>query len=403
MPRDLIAPDRLRVGVNPQDTDNSRVRIVGEDRDGTNFIFGKYRDSSDSTDIIYRAARGTVVTPANLQLDDYIVNITGEARSTSFFRTAAIRFRVAAAVVAGQVPASCMEFFTNQNNEAQTGKMYLNQFGHLGIGPFVAGSADVKERLHSMTTGGVTLQWGLQVQNPTSTVDAAVGIVFTTSNNTDVGKGAIAYVRDASGNGRGRMVILQDQAADNTKAEITDVVIQIENNGFTGIGSVWTSAVLPSSLFHVANNGTAHEIIERASTNSSSPKLRFFKSRGTMAAKTNVADQDVLGTITGEGTSGGTMFETAKIEFVVDGAVVDGQRPGSALDFYTNAINTASVAAWRISQDGRLQQRIAGNESTGAGAALLGANSPAGTLAAPYKWIAMRTSDASTVYFPVWK
>lgn len=42
-------------------------------------------------------------------------------------------------------------------------------------------------------------------------------------------------------------------------------------------------------------------------------------------------------------------------------------------------------------------------ESTGAGSALLGANSPAVTLAAPYKWIKFQTSDGSTVYVPAWK
>jgi hypothetical protein len=45
----------------------------------------------------------------------------------------------------------------------------------------------------------------------------------------------------------------------------------------------------------------------------------------------------------------------------------------------------------------------AANESTGAGAALLGANSPAATLAAPYTWIKWNTSDGSVVYMPVWK
>lgn len=46
---------------------------------------------------------------------------------------------------------------------------------------------------------------------------------------------------------------------------------------------------------------------------------------------------------------------------------------------------------------------VAGNESTGAGSAALGANCPAVTLTAPYKWIKMLTSDGSTVYYPVYK
>ena len=41
--------------------------------------------------------------------------------------------------------------------------------------------------------------------------------------------------------------------------------------------------------------------------------------------------------------------------------------------------------------------------STGAGSALLGTNSPATTLTAPYTWITVITSDGSTGYMPIWK
>jgi len=41
--------------------------------------------------------------------------------------------------------------------------------------------------------------------------------------------------------------------------------------------------------------------------------------------------------------------------------------------------------------------------TTGAGSASLGANSPAITLTAPYTWLTVKSSDGSTVYIPVWK
>jgi len=41
--------------------------------------------------------------------------------------------------------------------------------------------------------------------------------------------------------------------------------------------------------------------------------------------------------------------------------------------------------------------------TTGGGSALLGANSPATTLTAPYTWITVITSDGSTGYMPIWK
>lgn len=47
--------------------------------------------------------------------------------------------------------------------------------------------------------------------------------------------------------------------------------------------------------------------------------------------------------------------------------------------------------------------RFNGTNSTGAGSSLLGANSPATTLTAPYTWISVITSDGSTCFFPVWK
>jgi len=48
-------------------------------------------------------------------------------------------------------------------------------------------------------------------------------------------------------------------------------------------------------------------------------------------------------------------------------------------------------------------QKFAGTNTTGAGTALLGANSPAVTNTAPYTWIRIVTSDGSTAFIPVWK
>lgn len=59
--------------------------------------------------------------------------------------------------------------------------------------------------------------------------------------------------------------------------------------------------------------------------------------------------------------------------------------------------NTSNVLAI----DGTL--KFGGANSTGAGAALLGSNSPASTLTAPYTWIRAVSSDGSTVYIPCWK
>lgn len=47
--------------------------------------------------------------------------------------------------------------------------------------------------------------------------------------------------------------------------------------------------------------------------------------------------------------------------------------------------------------------KFSGLNSTGAGTALLGTNSPAVTNTAPYTWFKVLTSDGSTAYIPVWK
>lgn len=46
---------------------------------------------------------------------------------------------------------------------------------------------------------------------------------------------------------------------------------------------------------------------------------------------------------------------------------------------------------------------FAGTNTTGAGIAAFGANSPASTLTSPYTWIQIKTSDGSTAYIPCWK
>jgi hypothetical protein len=47
--------------------------------------------------------------------------------------------------------------------------------------------------------------------------------------------------------------------------------------------------------------------------------------------------------------------------------------------------------------------RFNGGNTTGAGTALLGTNSPAVTVAAPYTWITVTTNDGSTAFIPAWK
>lgn len=80
-----------------------------------------------------------------------------------------------------------------------------------------------------------------------------------------------------------------------------------------------------------------------------------------------------------------------------------------SVDFYTAAAGTGPgtfaafwTITWACDATGIVRTAAATN-STGAGAALLGANSPAITLAAPYTWVKELAADGSTCYRPLWK
>lgn len=60
-----------------------------------------------------------------------------------------------------------------------------------------------------------------------------------------------------------------------------------------------------------------------------------------------------------------------------------------------------SASSGLLSLDTRV--KFNSGNTTGAGSALLGANSPAATLTDPYTWITATSSDGSTVYIPCWK
>lgn len=78
--------------------------------------------------------------------------------------------------------------------------------------------------------------------------------------------------------------------------------------------------------------------------------------------------------------------------------------PVSGNDYFGTLGADATGLEYIIDQtNNRLQNGLAANEATGAGSALLGANSPATTVSAPFKWVKITLSDGSLGYFPVWK
>lgn len=83
---------------------------------------------------------------------------------------------------------------------------------------------------------------------------------------------------------------------------------------------------------------------ERNSADIEGYEIHFRKSRGTPAARADVVDGDYMGRMRGFARAT-TFWETASLKFRVQGAVVAAQRPGSKIEFRTNAPNTAIVIA----------------------------------------------------------
>jgi len=111
-----------------------------------------------------------------------------------------------------------------------------------------------------------------------------------------------------------------------------------------------------------------------------------------------------------KGTSGnvgiGTTGPTYKLDVAKSGS-------GGTARFYDQTATTgatrvlitlgaADTTSTQVFEIGGLM-KFSGLNSTGAGSALLGTNSPATTNTAPYTWLKVLTSDGSTAYVPAWK
>lgn len=88
------------------------------------------------------------------------------------------------------------------------------------------------------------------------------------------------------------------------------------------------------------NVNTANQNLGQAIDGVFGATANYYKSRGSVRAPLNVVDGDNIMGLQGYAYSNG-WFQTASIYRRVDGAVVAGQRPGSRIDFETNAPNTA--------------------------------------------------------------
>lgn len=91
---------------------------------------------------------------------------------------------------------------------------------------------------------------------------------------------------------------------------------------------------------------------------------------------------------------------------VADRGGIGFDNASGTMKLVTNGLPGAGTAYLTITSAGVVEivNRMKYNaDTTGAGTPLLGSNCPASTLAAPYTWFSMTSSDGSVVYLPAWK
>ena len=124
----------------------------------------------------------------------------------------------------------------------------------------------------------------------------------------------------------------------------------ITDNGTTVTVGVTTNA---AGTLYVAKNTAVTAGLDQATGDAVGPTLNCDKSRGTQSSRSDVNNADVICSVIFRAYTG-SMFTTAQIDAIVDGAVTTGQRPPSALMFYTNVANTAHVLRAKLGTSGGL-------------------------------------------------
>lgn len=303
--------------------------------------------------------------------------------------------------IAGNATTDTVTFTINEGN-----------ITHNNLSGLTTGDPHTQYALLAGRSGGQTMYGGTAASN---------GLVLQSTSNATQGNVDISY---------GGTVALRVTSAG--KVLIGDVA-----NAFTGTNSGMGFRAVGSNKYFIleSTNGT------RWLVNPDSGQLQINRAADDIVGigidtagqaqcgntsgsyQLNVSGTDVSTTVTsptssrsphiGIYTRSNTASNFCSILFAnqansVDSGIAgihDGHTSTSAsqLSFWTRNSSGTKAEAFRINGDGVLKNMKSANESTGAGTALLGTNSPAVTVSAPYTWLKVLTSDGSTGYIPVWK
>lgn len=197
-------------------------------------------------------------------------------------------------------------------------------------------------------------------------------------------------------NGAGSTVVLSLPQSINTGAAVQFGTLGIGTSATHLVDIAGTANTNADIRLNLTNAGTGYALIE--TLNSGSSALARLGTAGTGATgnlftSPTVAAADVS-YIEFAGETNSAFMTNSMLTIATQGASKDiSMRTNSTVRFtIADALITLAVVP-----------KFGGTNSTGAGTALLGSNSPASTLTAPYTWINAQSSDGSVVYIPCWK
>jgi hypothetical protein len=287
---------------------------------------------------------------------------------------------------------------TNSVVLSGAGKPWLNEIGSIS-GTLTAGGQINNISMNDQVVAGNNTLWGLFVNQN----------VLSPATGPRTGIQGRIQVTSTGANTRGQALFVGVLGRAETGANLG-------GTSGTPLGSLW------GANFYGAVTNAAATFLDQvfgcevdisvptgASTNS---KIGLLITSAAGDAVRGTTDDTLLmlakqSTATASFRQGVTFGRTAgNWPFASDSTLIGTLNPGAAnigIDFTGVTFTGPAIKVPAAVSLPTIIFNSSANESTGSGSAALGANCPAVTLTAPYKWEKVTTSDGSTGYMPVWK
>ena len=357
----------------------------------SDLVFNFYNSGTGDSSAIISLGQATTTIPAYIQ------------RFSSTHSTRALELAIV------QASNAQMSFYTNNTKNGS-----IAAGGSWAIGPTSGALGTVESTIYGgLVVNGNTDAGGSRFIGfygaTKSTGFVAVGIA-----NLDTSQGTLFTLAQTNNDGGSPFYIARYGSTHSTLANQVDIM-----NGNSGVltfgtnatyrgsitsGGIWTigtASASADSIKQVINGGLT---VTGGSLSTESFPFGFSATRngaaigaefynlGTGDSSFFISMSNAASTTTGYIQKFAPTHSTLASEF----RIVNGDN--APMTFFTN-----SLERFRLSGAGVFTFKVAANETTGAGTALLGTNSPATTNTAPYTWLTVITSDGSTCYIPLWK